>query len=280
MRHHILLPTDFSDNAWSAALYAMNLYANKSCTFYFSHTWTFLNTGSRSYISPSYIEPLKEQAKEKLAASKDRAEVESKDKDRDHQFETIFTEGELIDTVKFATKEYKMDIVVMGTKGATGAQKILLGSNAVTIIKKLKRCPLMLVPNNCDFTTPIQIAFPTDFNRVYGNELLPLKHLADLHNSTINILQISDTEDLTEKQIANKEMLETNLENYNYNFKSVLPLGNKEQTIKAFNDENGINILTMINYKHSFIENITKEPLIKKLGFQSKIPFLVIPRIK
>ena len=32
----------------------------------------------------------------------------------------------------------------------------------------------------------------------------------------------------------------------------------------------------MVNYKHSFIEKITKEPVIKTIGFQPFIPFLVI----
>ncbi|MEO8774214.1 MAG: universal stress protein [Gelidibacter sp.] len=279
MRHHILIPSDFSDNAWSAALYALKLYANKPCTFYFSHTWTFLNSGSRTYISPSYIEPLKEKAREQLAELKERAQLESKN--NDHDFETIFSEGELIDSIELGFKTHHVDLVIMGTKGATGGQKILLGSNTVTVIKKIKRCPVLLVPNNYEYITPKNIAFPTDFNRIYGEELLPLKQLAELQNSTIKILHISDKDrdDLTDKQTANLEILKTNLENYQYSFNWVPVKGNKEQTIKDFNDKNAIDLITMINYKHSFIESIIREPIIKKLGFQSKIPFLVIPGI-
>ena len=279
MRRHILLPTDFSDNAWSAALYAIKLYANQPCTFYFSHTWTFLNSGSRTYISPSYIEPLKEKAREQLAALKERAQLESDT--NDHVFETIFSKGELIDTIEFAFQKYHIDLVIMGTKGATGGQKILLGSNTVTVIKKIKNCPVLLVPNNYDYITPINIAFPTDFNRIYTEELLPLKELVDLHNSTIKILHINDSDkvDLSEKQLANLDVLKANLENYQHSFNWVPAKGNKEQTIKDFNDNNAIDLLTMINYKHSFIQTIIREPIIKKLGFQSKIPFLVIPGI-
>ena len=51
----------------------------------------------------------------------------------------------------------------------------------------------------------------------------------------------------------------------------------KDEAIKDFIDELNINILVMINYKHSFIESLVKEPVIKKLGFQPTIPFLVIP---
>jgi hypothetical protein len=35
----------------------------------------------------------------------------------------------------------------------------------------------------------------------------------------------------------------------------------------------------MINPKHSFIEKIMKEPTIKKIGFHTKVPFLVLPSL-
>ena len=39
----------------------------------------------------------------------------------------------------------------------------------------------------------------------------------------------------------------------------------------------GIEVLAMVNYKHSLIEGITKEPVIEKIGFRPIVPFLVIP---
>jgi MinD superfamily P-loop ATPase len=51
----------------------------------------------------------------------------------------------------------------------------------------------------------------------------------------------------------------------------------KTQEINDFIEELGVNILVMINYKHSLIESIVKEPVIKKIGFKPIIPVLVIP---
>lgn len=275
MRHHILLPTDFSDNSWSAALYALKLYADEPCKFYFSHAWTFLNSGSRTHISPSYIEPLKDKAKEQLEEAKDRAKSETSN--GDHEFETVFCEGSLFETLEFAIKKHNIDLVIMGTKGATGAKKFLLGSNSVTVIKKVRLCPLMLVPNNCEFIKPSKIAFPTDFNRIYGDELLPIKQLADLHNTTIEILHIQGKDSLTDKQNHNLAMLKNNLKNYKFNFNLMKDHDKKAPAITDYIKKNDINILIMINYEHSFIENLIKEPIIKKIGFDSKIPFMVIP---
>lgn len=278
MRHHILIPTDFSENAWSAALYALKLYANKPCTFYFLHAWTFVNTGSRTYISPSYIDKLQDTSKAELSALKDRAMSESTNSE--HAMKTIFTTDSLIDSLIFAIGKQRIDLLVMGTKGATGAKEFLLGSNSVSVINKIKLCPVMLVPDNYEFETPGQIAFPTDFNRLYGEELLAIKKLAALHDSTINILHINGMDKLTDAQRNNFDILQEYLKDDKHTFYWKADYAKKEQAIMDFIKENNINILTMINYNQSFIERLTKEPVINKLGFHTEIPFVIIPRIE
>ncbi len=278
MRHHILIPTDFSENAWSAALYALKLYANKPCTFYFLHAWTFVNTGSRTYISPSYIDKLQDTSKAELSALKDRAMSESTNSE--HAMKTIFTTDSLIDSLIFAIGKQRIDLLVMGTKGATGAKEFLLGSNSVSVINKIKLCPVMLVPDNYEFETPGQIAFPTDFNRLYGEELLAIKKLAALHDSAINILHINGMDKLTDAQRNNFDILQEYLKDDKHTFYWKADYAKKEQAIMDFIKENNINILTMINYNQSFIERLTKEPVINKLGFHTEIPFVIIPRIE
>ncbi|MEO5789052.1 MAG: universal stress protein [Gelidibacter sp.] len=278
MRHHILLPTDFSENAWSAVLYALKLYNNKPCTFYFLHAWTFVNTGSRTYITPDYIDKLMDTSRAQLAALKERAIRESTNSE--HEFKTIFTTDSLIDSIIYAVGKQKIDLLVMGTKGATGAKEFLWGSNSVSVINKVKLCPVMLVPDNYEFETPNQLGFPTDFNRLYGEELLAIKKLAALYHSAINILHINGMDKLTDTQRNNFDILKEYLKNDPHTFYWKSDYAKKAQAIKDFIKENKINILTMINYEHSFIEKLTKEPVINKMGFHSQIPFVVIPRIE
>ena len=277
MRHHILLPTDYSENAWSAALYALKLYANVPCTFYFLHAWTFINSGSRTYISPSYIDNLKDVSKSQLAVIKERAKTESTN--IEHEFNTIFSVDSLNDSIKIAIKKHSIDLVVMGTKGATGAKQFLLGSNAVTVINKVRLCPVLLVPDNFEFTTPDHIAFPTDFNRAFGKELEFIKKITALHNSKILVLHIKFTDSLTDTQQNNFEILKTHLEDYQHSFNWIQEKGKKSQAIASFIEEQNINILTMINYKHDFFEDFVKEPVIKKMGYQATVPFLAVPLI-
>ncbi|WP_323026895.1 universal stress protein [Gelidibacter japonicus] len=275
MRHHILLPTDFSENAWSAALYAIRMYAKVPCTFYFSHAWTFVNTGSRTYISPNYIDTLQNTSKEQLETLKQRAQFVSPHSE--HEFKTIFSEDFLSESIKTAIKDHAIDLVVMGTKGATGAKEFLLGSNSVNVIKKVKLCPILLVPHKYEYAKTDRIAFATDFKRPYGDEILPLISLAKLQKSNLEILHINGPDDLTEKQQVNLNTLTQLLKDQPHNVHWIPEIGTKEEIISAFIEENNINLITMINYEHSFLEYVLNEPIIKKMGYHSLIPFMVIP---
>lgn len=277
MRLHILLPTDFSDNAYKAALYAIKLYDNTPCTFYFSHAWTFVNTGARTYIAPDYIDALKKASNDHLAGF--MAKAKSQSTYADHEFKTFFYADTLTNTVKTAIEKYKIDFVVMGTKGATGAKEFFMGSNTVTVIDKVRLCPLILVPDNYDYVTPTKIVFPTDFKREFGPEIENLKKIADLHHATIHVLHINSREELTDVQDKNIAALKTDLKNYSVHFNWITEKGRKEPIITDFIQENKMNFIAMIQYEHNFIEDLIREPIVKNIGYHSKTPFLVIPKV-
>ena len=166
----------------------------------------------------------------------------------------------------------------MGTKGATGAKKFFFGSNTVNVIKDMKLCPVLIIPEEFDFVEPSQIAFPTDYHRFYSNiELRPLKNLTKLYNIKIRVLHISIEKQLDSIQEYNYLKLKEYLKNYEHSFHWMPDYDKKTIEINEFINDLEINILVMVNYEHSFIENIIKEPIVKEIGFHPIIPFLVIP---
>jgi len=274
MKKNVLLPTDFSDNAWSAAVYALKLYAEEECDFYFLHA-SIIKVSMMSNISNKLNRTMLENALNDLNELKYMAEKASVN--ANHNFHIILNECDLDDAIEIALQKHHIDLVVMGTKGATKAKGMFFGSNTVNLIKATKTCPILIVPDEFDFVKPEQIAFPTDFKRFYGEELLPLKRIAELHNSKIRIVHISNENNFEKNQDYNLAMLKVYLEDYPHTFHWMPDYDEKTKEINDFIEELDINILTMINYKHSFIENIIKEPIVKKIGFKPIVPFLVIP---
>ncbi|MEO1033618.1 MAG: universal stress protein [Bacteroidota bacterium] len=274
MKKNILLPTDFSDNAWCAAVYALQLYAHQECAFYFLHT-TKMKASAMSNLSNRLLRTMSDNAKKDVLELKEMARKAHINED--HEFHTILSVKSLDDAIKQAIKKHNIDLIVMGTKGATGASEIFIGSNAVRMIKRIKKCPILLIPDEFDFKEPKQIAFPTDFNRFYGEELIPLKELSRLYNSKIKVLHITEEKNLSHIQDYNLAMLKAYLEANPHSFHWMPDYTKKAKAIADFIEDLNIDILAMINYKHSFIESIVNEPVIKKIGFKSPVPFFVIP---
>lgn len=276
MKQSILIPTDFSDNAWSALVYALKLYADEFCTFYFLNSTHLDNTAARTYITTHYVDDIIESSKNKLAELK--VQVEVANANANHDFQTISSQESLFVSIEEAIKKDKIDLVVMGTKGASGLTKYFFGSNTVKTIKNLKLCPILTIPDQFEFIKPKQIAFPTDFNRFYDQkELQPIKDFATLYNSKIRIVHINVEKKLSDLQEYNMTMLDKYLEDYEHTFHWLPDYAKKTDEIKIFIKDLSIDILAMINYRHSLIEQIIKEPIIKKIGYEPIVPFLVIP---
>jgi len=275
MKKNILLPTDFSDNSWSAIVYALKLYAETECTFYLLNS-VATHASVMSDFSNKLLEIMTDNAMTELKELK--VQIELSDINSNHNFKIILSEQELIAAIKSSVVKNKIDLIVMGTKGATGAKELFFGSNTVKAIKKLKLCPMLIVPDEHDFVIPRQIAFPTDYKHFFSEkELRPIKDLSKLYNSKIRVLHINKEEKLDDIQEYNYTKLNAYLENYNHSFHWMPDYSSKEIEIREFIEDLEIDLLAMVNYKHSCLEKLVNEPVIKKIGFHPVIPFLVVP---
>ncbi|WP_299255475.1 universal stress protein [uncultured Aquimarina sp.] len=276
----ILVPTDFSNNAYSALFYATQLFQGQSCEFYILNTFEVNTPVLTGRIDTSKGDLLYQKLSAKSTDSLTQI-FHSITRDTDHlkhTFETISVSKDLTETINKTIKNKNIDLVVMGTKGATGTAAPFMGSNTVKVIQKTHNCSIMVVPDEYNFQKPMEIAFPTDFKRFYiPEELKPLVDIATLFGSNIRIFHIHEEEKLDEIQTHNYNSLKKHLKNFTHSIHWISKLDQKSKLINDFIDQLNINLLVMVNYRHSLIEGITHEPVIKKLGFHASVPFLVIP---
>lgn len=80
------------------------------------------------------------------------------------KFETVVEEGFLYSTVRRIAEEDRADLIVMGTKGATGATEFFVGSNTEKVIRTAP-CTVLAVPENSgDFNLKV-VVFPTTLRK-------------------------------------------------------------------------------------------------------------------
>ena len=107
----------------------------------------------------------------------------------------------------------------------------------------------------------------------------PIIDIAKTHNARVNILHVFYENNLSEKQEKNLTKLTNYLKKVVHLFHNIKNK-NIPEAITDFQHKNRINLLVLINNKHSFFENLFFKNTINQIGFHLNVPFLVIPSKK
>jgi nucleotide-binding universal stress UspA family protein len=274
----ILLPTDFSENSWNAIKYALQLFKDEKCKFFLLNTYTpIIYHIEYVLVNPAQFglgDAIRETALRGLESVMEK--VDEHFSNPNHEFESIAAFNTLVPEIRELTEQHDLDYVIMGTKGATGAKEILFGSNTVQVFKNIK-CPVIAVPNNFDYEVPKEILFPSDYNIAFQNKHLdPMINIAVKFDSRMHVLHTSNDEALSEWEEKNREILEDKFKSITHLF-HFIKYQKVPEAISNFQLKVRINLLVMINNKHSFFENLFFKSNINQIGFHLNIPFMVIP---
>lgn len=135
----ILVAVDGSEASMKAADYAIELAAREKSQLLVLHVLDGPYNVSVSSLRNWYTE-LREQAEKWISDIKEKAEKEGVDvaiEIADHGISTYLS------IVDHASKE-KVDLIIVGSKGRTGLQRLLLGSVAQGVVT-YAACPVLVV---------------------------------------------------------------------------------------------------------------------------------------
>ncbi|SEK28609.1 Nucleotide-binding universal stress protein, UspA family [Maribacter orientalis] len=275
---NILIPTDFSENAWNALLYGISFFKKTHCAFYIVHV-NSVNTNTSGetamFLSPDILEEsILVESKEKL--NKLMSKIEHLPLNVKHEFKPIALYGFLTDHIKTQVKEKKIDLIIMGTKGSTGLKSVSIGSNTGDVITKVP-CTILAVPEHAVYSGIKEIGFPSDFQLTYDHKILEtLKDILLLKKSTLRLLYVSlNNEKLSPIQENNKRILMEHYKDIECSFHVVT--GKKiDESIQCFTESRNLDMLVMVAKNLNFLERILFRPTVEKISYHTKVPFLVI----
>ncbi|CAM4267738.1 universal stress protein [Zobellia nedashkovskayae] len=275
---NILIPTDFSDNAWNAIEYGIAFLKKTKCKFHIVHVnpiASFSDGEVAMYASQEvFRESLIEKSLEKLQKLLEK--IERLPLNTKHTFYTSAFYGFFTDYIKEEVKNKDIDFIIMGTKGANGIKAVSMGSNTGNVITKVK-CPVLAVPQNAEYHRPKEIVFPTDYYLSYDIKVLEnIKELASLNHSTIRFLYLSKAgEKLTQEQTKNQEFLSGYFSEIENSFHKIT--GEKLETaVQCFTESRKVDMIVMVAKNLNFLERILFKPKVEKISYHITIPFLVL----
>ncbi len=276
---NILLPTDFSENSWNAIKYAINFFEKDACNFFVLNVNRLGNaiiTDAPYIATQEIIEDVHTKtAKQKLRKILKRITTHFST-NKNHRFYTLTDYDFFIESIRKHVEEKKIDCIVMGTKGASGLQEIIVGSNTGDVITKVK-CTTLAVPESAQFVKLDEIAFPTDFSLTYDIQILePLSEILEKNQSALRVLHISKKKaDLNSSQNKNRELLDDYFNDLNHSF-HYLTNNKVEESIQCFVESRNVNMICMVAKNLNYFHQILFHSKVETISYHTEIPFLVL----
>jgi nucleotide-binding universal stress UspA family protein len=231
---------------------------------------------AKLFGSKKLLDQLEVQSKEQLARTFHKIVLDNNNPQ--HHFQTLSKKGNLSKIIIKTIDAYQIDLLVMGSKGKTGAKEIFLGSNTIQVANTMTKCPVLAVPKQMDYKIPKEIAFVTDFKKGCAKETIaPLLSLASYTKASIRVMHITEEEILNKEQESHRKLLEVCLKDVDHSFHWVRNFADKAQVIDTFLEKLAIDMFAMVHHKRSFIEKWVREPVVKDVSIYSDIPFLILP---
>ena len=277
---HILLPTDFSENAWNALAYTVYIFQGESCVLYLLNAY---DSNSNLYDISKVDEGdvlFEDEGKRSERKLDEWVKNLSKIKENDIGKVWAFSvDGSLQSAVTKMADEYRFDYIVMGTKGASGVKEVFMGSNSVKIAKQCTYCPIIMVPEKYESHKLHQILFGTAYEHLYTTyQLNALIYFANRYNSHIDVLHIErERISLSGQQMHNKKVLEDILGKTDFGHIALKDDSSISDKIMKYAKGNGIDMIALIHKKHSFLQQLFREPVVKKVAFHTEVPLLILP---
>ncbi|HEX6848800.1 MAG TPA: universal stress protein [Chitinophagaceae bacterium] len=270
----IIVPTDFSPIATNAMNFAADMAVNINASIMLLHVYHVPVSMTDVPVVLVSADELRKSSESKLLEIKEALTHITSGKIR------IYTEarlGDVTDELEEVCKSIRPFAVIMGTRGASGVERVLFGSNTLTAIRHLT-WPVIVVPPGKEYGSGIQkIGFACDFEKVVETTPIQfIKNMVKEFGAELHVLNV-DYESRHFKPETPEEslMLHTLLEglNPNYHFINHRDI---EDGINEFVEENNIDLLITIPKKHKLLDSLFKQSSTKQLITQSHVPVMCV----
>ena len=172
-----------------------------------------------------------------------------------------------------------IDLVLMGTQGASDSKSELVGSNTINVLNKCNK-PVLVVPAKANYTSIRSTMFCSDYEQLEINHSLStLKELVMAFNSTLRIVHIK-----TSNSSPNPNRIEESRREGKFFEPEVTPQfklvhsRNVFEGINYYMDLKGdVDLVAMVNRKHNFFDRLFRTNNTHKMAYHAEVPLLVLP---
>ncbi|NOT74005.1 MAG: universal stress protein [Cyclobacteriaceae bacterium] len=275
----ILVPTDFSKTAAMATDVAFDIAKKSGAKIVLLHVIEEATGGS--FNVEGQVSTKDMNFNDKLFNFKliQKAKAQLEKVVKDPKYSAVEVEGELrvgnpYHGMRTIISEHKVDLIVMGTAGRSGASEMLIGSNTEKVIRNSKS-PVLTVqkkPSSNDYKNIVYATAMSKDEEVFSRMV---KRTQAIYNSTVHLVRINTPGDFQRDHIVKAYMdkfaKKLGLKNYTLNIYNDLTA---EEGIIRFADQIDADLIAMATHGRSGFAHVIAGSVAEDVASHSTRPVL------
>jgi len=274
----ILVPTDFSEKSNNAVAMATEMamrHQSKILLFHVVNNYYLIDRSGKQVIGTKVVQENTEKAEDALETLKKSIQEKYSSLQVDIQLKS----EHMVNSMNDLMISEDVDLVVMGTKGEQKLKQFILGSFSYSVLSNV-HCSVLLIPEGFKKYEFKKILFPVRVLDYLNDKLELTLSLAKKNKSIINILGISDQNDvknLTTAYLDVKKKLFIKSADYTSDF---LLTEDKAVHISKFSKEENADLIVLNYEDEESWKSFFSENFLKKIINNTEIPlFFLKPKI-
>lgn len=267
----ILIPTDFTKYADGAIEVGSQIAKNKGCEIILIHMLELpgqMNDAIKGETSIPEVMLFKRKAEETLRNIKNRPYLQ----------DIKITEVVRLDTASQGiinyVKQNPVDLIVMGSHGASGLHEILIGSNTEKVVRH-SESPVLIIKNRAENFKLQHIVFASDFSEEVKKPFQKVLEFVKLFGSTLHLVTIctpnsfkstSSAQKLIKGFVSEFDMPDYSFEIYNDS--------NIEKGIINFSEEKKADIIALSTHRRTGLSHFFNGSISEDLVNHASKPVL------
>jgi len=274
---NILLLTDFSDNSRNAIEYALEFLKGNKYNFFILNVHKVSKYTTADLISSSKDETIYDSIVKNPKAELNKMIEEYKQSYscEDYLFKSICDYDTFVSAVKQTVNLQAIDLIIMGTNGATGAMEVIFGSNTVSVIRNID-CQVLVIPQGFRFTEVSKILFTIEFNETINEDSLKiLLVLIEKYQTELDILILNKEDILPDSLKIKKNQLNSFFEGIKLNFYTITNV-RIDFAMNCFEQIKKVDLIATIINKESFLKRLVSGSKTDNITYESRVPLLIM----
>jgi len=225
----ILVPTDFSEQAGYALDFAYQIALKSTAEIILINVVDYPGLSSvwgggmnviggaeppLDNLDESFINNLFNRSKDEIRAMTKKLDPGSV------KIKQVVEVGNPYFVITEKIEQENVNLVIMGTKGASGLEEVLIGSNTERVVRHAN-CPVITIKKKRDYTKIHNIAFASNFEGDQAHVVEELFKLQDIFKAKLHLVKINTPNNFETNRTIIKEMKifveKYNISNYSLN---------------------------------------------------------------